>query len=52
MSNIFFEYTGDGSVAGCDGCTHLEIQALLDKALDCLPTISEDLTQHSVIAID
>jgi hypothetical protein len=45
MSNIIFECTGDGSVAGHDGCTHLEIWVLLDK-------VSKDSAQHSVIAID
>ncbi|KAG1722084.1 hypothetical protein EDD22DRAFT_790496, partial [Suillus occidentalis] len=52
MSGVFFECTGDGPVAGRDGCARLEIRVPLDKALDYLPTIPEDLAQRSVIAID
>ncbi|KAG2094387.1 uncharacterized protein F5147DRAFT_545259, partial [Suillus discolor] len=49
MSDVFFEFTGDEVVAGRDSCAHLDIRVPLDKALNWLPTLPEDLVQRCVI---
>ncbi|KAG0693109.1 hypothetical protein DFH29DRAFT_1007643 [Suillus ampliporus] len=52
MNNIFFECTGKGDITGCDGCAHLEVWVLLDKVLNWLPTLPEEIVQCSVVAIN
>lgn len=51
MSDVIFECTGDGVVDGRDGFARLEARVPLDKALNWLSTLPEDLIQRSVIAI-
>jgi hypothetical protein len=53
ISQVYFEYAGEEEgVDGRDGCVHLEIRVLLDKAMDALSTLPEELIECTVVAID
>jgi hypothetical protein len=53
ISQVYFKYAGEEEgVDGRDGCVHLEIRVLLDKAMDALSTLPEELIECAVVAID
>jgi hypothetical protein len=53
ISQVYYECAGEEEgVDGRDGCARLEIRVPLDKAVDALSTLPEELIERSVVAID
>jgi hypothetical protein len=53
ISQVYFECAGEEEgVDGRDGCARLEIRVPLDKAMDALSTLPEELIERAVVAID